>query len=69
MPFEKKPPSVPLEPSAHRTLLAAALLLAVALFLAGLGVRLFPREEVTTVLQNVLEEEAVVAFLQLEPSE
>ncbi len=69
MPFEKKPPSEPLEPSAHRTLLIAALLLAVALFLAGLGVRFFPHEEVDTVLQNVLEEEAIVAFLQLEPNE
>ena len=65
MPFEGKPP-LPEEPEGgHRFLLFVALVLSLSLLLAGLSVRLFPKGEAVTLLGDVLESEAVSAFLGL----
>lgn len=69
MPFEKEP-HLPKEPDGGgRLLLFVALLLSLSFFLGGLSVRLFPKGEAVTLLGEVLENEAVSAFLGLPDAE
>lgn len=68
MPFEKSAP-VATEGSRGLTVLAvAALLVAAALLFAGLACRLHAQKEPTapSVIEDVLENESVAAFLGLE---
>ena len=69
MPFERHPPLPDGPEGSHRLLLLTALVLSLSLFLAGLSVRLFPKEETATLLGDVLENEAVSTFLGLTDAE
>ena len=69
MPFDREPPLPNGPEGSHRLLLLTALLLALSLFLGGLSLRLFPKEEAVTLLGDVLENEAVSAFLGLSDAE
>ena len=68
MPFDKDPPAT-CEPRGHLTLLAAALTLLLALLAAHLALRLPRSEEDAGPVGELIENEAVVAFLGLEDEE
>ncbi len=68
MPFDKSH-ALPEGAHSRSALPVAALVLALSLFIGGIAVRLFPREEGATLVGRFLENEAVVAFLLLDGEE
>ena len=68
MPFDKNTPTA-CEPRGHLTLLAAALFLLLALLSAFLAIRAPVSEETAGPVGELLEREAVVAFLGLDGEE
>ena len=65
MPFEKEPSTVGCERMGFRTLLLAAFLITVALLFAYIGAVLLEKEE-TGVITDIVENEAVHAFLGID---
>ena len=68
MPFDKNTPTA-CEPRGRFTLLVAALLVLLALLSAHLALRLTASEETAGPVGDLLEREAVVAFLGLDGEE